>query len=84
MENHLLFMFLFVFLLAYFEERSGKGLRHLRSPCAKKPTVGFFDARNLRFLPAKQAKIAVFSRKAKTTGVSAKCIFAFDSPPLCF
>jgi len=33
-------------------------------------------------LPAKQAKIAVFSRKAKTTGVSTKCIFAFDSPPI--
>jgi len=61
-------------------KRHKKGLRHLRSPCAKKPTVGFFDARNLQFLPAKQAKIAVFSRKSKTTGVSTKCIFAFDSP----
>jgi len=64
------------------KDLESKGLRHLRSPCAKKPTVGFFDARNLRFLPAKQAKIAVFSRKAKTTGVSTKCIFAFDSPPV--
>ncbi|MBQ7335434.1 MAG: hypothetical protein IJW92_03040 [Clostridia bacterium] len=28
-----------------------QGLRHLRSPCEKKSMVGFFDARNLRFLP---------------------------------
>ncbi len=46
------------------------GLLHWSSPCAKKPMIGFFDARNLRFLPAKQAKIAVFNRKAKTTRVS--------------
>jgi len=30
------------------------------------------------------ASIAVFSRKAKTSGVSTKCIFAFDSPPEIF
>jgi len=58
-----------------------KRLRHWRSLCSKKPTVGFFVARNLRFSTAKQSKIAVFSRKAKTSGVSTKCIFAFDSPP---
>ena len=56
-------------------------LRHWRSLCSKKPTVGFFEARNLRFSTAKQSKIAAFSRKAKTSGVSTKCIFAFDSPP---
>ena len=65
------------------------GLRHWRSPCAKKPTVGFFDARNLRFslvfymiFAIQKTKIAAFSRKAKTSGVSIKCIFAFDSPPV--
>ena len=42
----------------------------MAQPPHKKADGGFFDARNLRFLPAKQAKIAVFSRKAKTTGVS--------------
>ena len=61
--------------------KTEKRLRHWRSLCSKKPTVGFFVARNLRFSTAKQAKIAVFSRKAKTLGVSTKCIFAFDSPP---
>ena len=59
-----------------------KRLSHWLSLCAKKPTVGFFDARNLRFLPVEQAKIVVFSHKAKTTGVSHLCIYAFDSPPM--
>ncbi|MBQ7336440.1 MAG: hypothetical protein IJW92_08215 [Clostridia bacterium] len=57
------------------------GLRHWRSPCSKKPMVGFFDARNLRFWPEKRAKMMAFSHQAKTTGVSTKCIFAFNSPP---
>jgi len=61
---------------------SKKRLRHhWRSLCSKKPTVCFFVARNLRSSTAKQSKTAVFSRKAKTSGVSTKCIFAFDSPP---
>jgi len=58
-----------------------KGLHHGRSPCSKKPTVIFLKARNLRFSVAIQSKIAAFSRKAKTLGVSTKCIFAFDPPP---
>jgi len=50
------------------------------APRTKKATVGFFAPGNLRFSHAflyffiKQwAKIAAFSRKAKTTGVSTKC-----------
>ena len=54
------------------------GLSHLK-PLRKKADGRLFDARNLRFLTAKQAKIAVFSRKAKTKGESIKCIFAFDT-----
>jgi len=53
----------------------------LAQPLLKKPTVGFFVARNLRFSTAKQSEIAAIRRKAKTSGVSTKCIFAFDSPP---
>jgi hypothetical protein len=57
------------------------GAASLAQPLHQKGDCRLFDARNLRFLPAKQAKIAVFSRKAKTTGVSHLCIDAFDSPP---
>ena len=43
--------------------------------CSKK--IGL---RNFRFLPAKQSKIAVFSRKAKMSGVSTKCILHLTHP----
>ena len=60
-----------------------KGAASLAQPLRKKADGRLFDARNLRFSLALSMifQYAASSRKAKTSGMSTKCIFAFDSPP---
>ena len=53
----------------------------MTQPLIKKADGRLFCGAEFAVFACKTGKIAAFSRKAKTTGVSNKCIFAFDSPP---